>query len=56
MNPIRRPAYVVFADRTLREMARSRPVTSGALADVYGVGAAKMEEYGQEFLAAIRDV
>jgi ATP-dependent DNA helicase RecQ len=48
------PAYVVFADRTLREMARSRPVTAGALADVYGVGPAKMEKYGEEFLTAIR--
>ena len=49
------PAYVVFADRTLREMARARPVTAGALADVYGVGPAKMERYGEEFLGAIRD-
>jgi ATP-dependent DNA helicase RecQ len=48
------PAYVVFADRTLREMARSRPVTAGAMADVYGVGPAKMEKYGEEFLDAIR--
>jgi ATP-dependent DNA helicase RecQ len=48
------PAYVVFADRTLREMARTRPVTAGALADVYGVGPAKMEKYGEEFLGAIR--
>jgi len=48
------PAYVVFADRTLREMARSRPVTAGALADVYGVGPAKMEKYGEEFLSVIR--
>ncbi len=48
------PAYVVFADRTLREMARARPVTAGALADVYGVGPAKMEKYGEEFLVAIR--
>lgn len=48
------PAYVVFADRTLREMARSRPVTAGALADVYGVGPAKMEKYGERFLEAIR--
>jgi ATP-dependent DNA helicase RecQ len=48
------PAYVVFADRTLREMARSRPATPGALADVFGVGPAKMEKYGEEFLSAIR--
>jgi len=49
------PAYVVFADRTLREMARARPTTAGALADVFGVGPAKMEKYGEEFLTAIRD-
>lgn len=48
------PAYVVFADRTLREMARAHPVTPGALADVYGVGPAKMEKYGERFLDAIR--
>jgi ATP-dependent DNA helicase RecQ len=48
------PAYIVFADRTLREMARARPVTAGALADVYGVGPTKMEKYGEEFLDAIR--
>jgi ATP-dependent DNA helicase RecQ len=45
----------VFADRTLREMARARPVTPGALADVYGVGPTKMERYGDEFLGVIRD-
>ncbi len=48
------PAYVVFADRTLREMARMRPRTPGALGDVHGVGPAKMEKYGEEFLAVIR--
>jgi ATP-dependent DNA helicase RecQ len=48
------PAYVVFADRTLRDMARARPMTPGALADVYGVGPTKMERYGEEFLHAIR--
>lgn len=49
------PAYVVFADRTLRAMVRARPVTPGDLGDVYGVGPAKMERYGEEFLRAIRD-
>jgi ATP-dependent DNA helicase RecQ len=49
------PAYVVFADRTLREMARAKPRTPGALGDIYGVGPAKMEKYGDEFLAVIRD-
>ncbi len=49
------PAYVVFADRTLREMARVRPLTAGALADVYGVGPMKMDKYGEEFLKIFRD-
>ncbi len=44
------PAYVVFADRTLREMARSQPKTTGELAAVHGVGPAKLEKYGPEFL------
>ncbi len=49
------PAYVVFADRTLREMARAKPQTAGALGDVYGVGPSKMEKYGEEFLAVLRE-
>ncbi len=49
------PAYVVFADRTLREMARARPRTAGAMGDIYGVGPAKMEKYGEEFLNALRE-
>jgi ATP-dependent DNA helicase RecQ len=49
------PAYVVFADRTLREMARARPRTAGAMADIYGVGPAKMEKYGEDFLSALRE-
>jgi ATP-dependent DNA helicase RecQ len=45
----------VFADRTLREMARARPRTAGAMGDIYGVGPAKMEKYGEEFLNALRE-
>jgi superfamily II DNA helicase RecQ len=50
------PAYVVFPDRTLAEMAVRRPTTSGALANVRGVGPAKLEKYGDRFLAVIRSV
>jgi ATP-dependent DNA helicase RecQ len=50
------PAYVVFPDRTLAEMAVRRPTTSGALAQVRGVGPAKLEKYGERFLAVIRTV
>ena len=47
------PAYVVFADRTLIEMARARPKTRAELAEVHGVGAAKLARFGETFLAAI---
>ena len=49
------PAYCVFADRTLLEMAVRRPQSIAALADVRGVGPAKLEKYGERFLAAIRE-
>ena len=47
------PAYVVFADRSLIEMARARPRTRGELAEIHGVGAAKLARFGDVFLAAI---
>jgi ATP-dependent DNA helicase RecQ len=49
------PAYVVFPDRTLAEMAVRRPRTVAALGDIRGVGPAKLEKYGERFLAAVRD-
>ncbi len=49
------PSYVVFNDRTLREMARTRPTTEAALLEVSGVGAARLARYGAAFLAAIRE-
>ena len=48
------PAYVVFHDRTLREMAERRPLTLAALLDVPGVGPAKLERYGHAFLEEIK--
>ncbi len=47
------PAYVVFSDATLVEMARRRPASQGELLGVPGVGMAKLERYGEVFLAAI---
>ena len=47
------PPYVVFPDRTLREMAATRPRTEEDLSDVYGVGRAKLAKYGRLFLDAI---
>ena len=48
------PPYVVFSDRTLREMARRLPVTAGQMRAVTGVGDRKLERYGRQFLEAIR--
>jgi len=48
------PAYVVFTDRTLIEMAERRPMTLDAMAGIGGVGAKKLETYGRQFLEVIR--
>ena len=49
------PAYVVFHDATLREIATRRPTTSAELAGVSGVGATKLERHGAGVLAALAD-
>jgi ATP-dependent DNA helicase RecQ len=48
------PAYLVFSDASLREMARVRPYTEEGLLSVQGVGAVKLERYGRRFLACIK--
>ena len=47
------PAYVIFPDRTLIEMAETQPQTLDQMAQVTGVGAKKLESYGAAFLAVI---
>ncbi|WP_171134835.1 DNA helicase RecQ [Ruegeria sp. HKCCD7221] len=47
------PAYVIFPDRTLIEMAETRPMTLDDLARIGGVGAKKLERYGDTFLEVI---
>ncbi len=47
------PPYVIFHDSTLRAMAASRPQTADQLARVPGVGARKLEAYGEAFLAVL---
>ena len=47
------PAYVVFSDKTLREMALTRPGSMEELLDVGGVGEEKARRYGRAFLAEI---
>jgi ATP-dependent DNA helicase RecQ len=47
------PAYVVFSDRTLVELATHRPTTLAAMREIHGIGDAKLERYGAEFLAVM---
>jgi ATP-dependent DNA helicase RecQ len=49
------PAYVVFSDSTLIEMAAARPQDLDALSEVNGVGPKKLQDYGETFLAAVND-
>ncbi len=48
------PPYVIFHDSTLREMVAARPATLAALGAIAGVGARKLDAYGDAFLQVIR--
>jgi ATP-dependent DNA helicase RecQ len=47
------PAYVIFHDKTLKEMALERPTTRQALLGITGVGEKKADRYGEQFIEAI---
>ncbi|MFC1573972.1 DNA helicase RecQ [Candidatus Latescibacterota bacterium] len=49
------PAYIVFGDATLRDMARVKPLTPESFLTVHGVGEVKSGQYCDIFVAAIRD-
>ncbi|MGL5837194.1 MAG: DNA helicase RecQ [Sphingorhabdus sp.] len=49
------PPYVIFHDATLRELAERRPRDLSNLAMISGIGARKLEAYGEAFLSVIRD-
>ncbi|MEG4034849.1 DNA helicase RecQ [Microcoleus sp. S36b_A4] len=49
------PPYVVFADKSLRDMAEKRPQNLTEFEEVYGVGSNKRNKYGKVFLEAIRN-
>jgi ATP-dependent DNA helicase RecQ len=48
------PAYVIFHDATLREIARTRPPSLDALRGISGIGARKLEAYGAEIVGLVR--
>ncbi len=47
------PAYVVFPDKTLLDMVNLKPQTRDQMAMVHGVGATKLEKYGDAFSAVV---
>ncbi|HEX7007154.1 MAG TPA: DNA helicase RecQ [Alphaproteobacteria bacterium] len=49
------PAYVIFSDRTLIDMAARRPLTRDAFAEVFGVGEAKLRDFADVFLREIAE-
>ena len=49
------PPYVIFHDSVLREIAASRPASLAELSRIPGIGARKLEAYGDAFLAAVRN-
>jgi ATP-dependent DNA helicase RecQ len=49
------PPYVIFNDATLRQMAADRPQNMDAMAGISGVGARKLDAYGEAFLRVIRE-
>ncbi len=49
------PPYVIFHDATLREMLAFRPLTPEQLLGITGVGQSKLERFGDEFLAVVRE-
>jgi ATP-dependent DNA helicase RecQ len=49
------PAYVVFGDTALRDMARKRPGSLNTFFNVKGVGEKKCKKYGETFITAIKD-
>ncbi len=48
------PPYVICHDTTLRELARSKPTSIGALSGIYGIGAKKAEQLGERLIGEIR--
>jgi ATP-dependent DNA helicase RecQ len=49
------PAYIILLDKTLREIATTRPSTLSELTGISGIGEAKVQRYGSDILAALKE-
>ena len=50
---LRQPAYLICADRTLEHLAMEKPLTLEALLHIYGLGASRVERFGEELLTVL---
>jgi len=49
------PPYIIFSDKTLKELSNTRPQTKAEMLEVHGIGAVKFERYGEAFLAVMSE-
>ena len=49
------PAYIIFSDKALRDMAARKPVTKEAFSGIYGVGENKLKSYADIFINVVKD-
>jgi ATP-dependent DNA helicase RecQ len=49
------PAYVIFPDRTLIEMAKEKPASLAEMGEIHGVGEQKLRKFGPAFLSVVKD-
>ena len=49
------PAYIIFGDRTLRDIAAKKPISRKEFAEIYGVGENKMSSYADTFIKIVKD-
>jgi ATP-dependent DNA helicase RecQ len=49
------PPYIVFSDKTLKDLSLKVPQDKEAMLEVHGIGEVKFERYGEEFLALLND-
>ena len=53
-NELDLPAFVIFGDKTLRELAQKNPQSLAELTGIYGIGEQKMEKFGWDILAELK--
>jgi ATP-dependent DNA helicase RecQ len=50
------PPYIVFSDKTLKELSNKKPQNKEEMLEVHGIGEVKFERYGDEFLELLQDL